>query len=187
MDTLHKLFIDRIESPIGNIIIVTDEQNMCALDYEAYQHRMHRLLGERYSQYNLVEAHDPLGYSTRIRKYFEGDLDAIETISVEAGGSEFQRDVWAMLRKIPVGTTVTYGQIAAKLGKPEASRAVGLANSLNPIAIVVPCHRVIGADDKLTGYAGGLERKRWLLQHEGVYLTLNLDYATVFESTIVTP
>jgi len=174
MTTLHKFFLDRIMSPIGNVLIVTNDRSMCALDYEGCEHRMHRLLAERYSDYQLVEADDPLGYSTRVCKYFEGDLDAIRTITVETGGSEFQRDVWAMLREIPGGTTVTYGQIATKLGMPEASRAVGLANSLNPIAIVVPCHRVIGANDKLTGYAGGLERKTWLLQHEGVYLALNI-------------
>ena len=82
----------------------------------------------------------------------------------------FQREVWAALRAIPVGATTSYGRLAAAIGRPKAVRAVGLANGSNPIGIVVPCHRVIGADASLTGYGGGLERKRWLLEHEGVHL-----------------
>ncbi len=89
-----------------------------------------------------------------------------------AGGTDFQRRVWAALREIPSGTTRTYGDIAAELGEPGAARAVGLANGANPVAIVVPCHRVIGSAGALTGFGGGLERKRWLLEHEGVLLAL---------------
>ncbi len=81
-------------------------------------------------------------------------------------GTEFQRRVWGELREIPLGETISYGELARRLGTPGASRAVGLANGRNPVSIVVPCHRVIGADGRLTGYGGGLERKAWLLRHE---------------------
>jgi methylated-DNA-[protein]-cysteine S-methyltransferase len=96
-------------------------------------------------------------------------LTAIDSLPVKTGGTVFQRSVWAALRTIPTGKTTTYGRLAAGLSRPKAVRAVGMANGANPISIVVPCHRVIGADATLTGYGGGLERKRWLLQHEGVH------------------
>jgi methylated-DNA-[protein]-cysteine S-methyltransferase len=98
--------------------------------------------------------------------YFEGQLDALDRLPVAAGGTPFQRLVWSALRTIPAGTTTSYGRLAASIGRPGASRAVGLANGANPIGIVVPCHRVIGAAGQLTGYGGGLDRKRWLLEHE---------------------
>jgi methylated-DNA-[protein]-cysteine S-methyltransferase len=87
---------------------------------------------------------------------------------VATNGTDFQKSVWHALRAIPAGQTVTYGELARRLGQPTAMRAVGLANGANPIGIVVPCHRVVGANGTLTGYAGGLERKRWLLAHESV-------------------
>ena len=97
---------------------------------------------------------------------------AVETVGGNTAGTPFQRAVWAALRAIPVGATTTYGAIAAALGKPGASRAVGMANGSNPVAIVVPCHRVVGANASLTGFGGGLPRKRWLLEHEGVQMRL---------------
>ena len=98
--------------------------------------------------------------------YFKGDLTAIDGLKVANGGTDFQRAVWKALRAIPAGGTITYGALAARLGRPKAARAVGLANGANPIAIVVPCHRVVGADGSLTGYGGGMARKQWLLAHE---------------------
>lgn len=103
-------------------------------------------------------------------RYFAGDIDALDGVAVQTNGTEFQRTVWAELRRIPRGTTTTYGELAARIGKPTAARAVGLANGSNPVSIVVPCHRVIGADGSLTGYAGGTARKEWLLRHEGAPL-----------------
>ena len=105
-----------------------------------------------------------------INKYFSGDLFAIDAIPVTTGGTSFQRDVWAALRTIQPGTTLSYGKLARQLGRPKSVRAVGLANGANPVAIVIPCHRVIGTDGSLTGYGGGVNRKRWLLIHEGVAL-----------------
>jgi methylated-DNA-[protein]-cysteine S-methyltransferase len=105
--------------------------------------------------------------STRLRRYFQGDVEAIDGVSVDMGGTVLQRRVWATLRGIPAGTTVTYGDLARAVGRPNAARAIGMINGQNPVAIVVPCHRVVGADASPTGYAGGLWRKRWLLHHEG--------------------
>ena len=101
-----------------------------------------------------------------LARFFAGDVEAIAPLAVRTNGTDFQRRVWAALRRIPAGRTTTYGELAATIGAPAASRAVGLANGANPIAIVVPCHRVIGANGTLTGYGGGLARKRWLLDHE---------------------
>ncbi len=109
---------------------------------------------------------DPLGLAGRVRAYFEGDLLALAAVPVDGGGTPFQRRVWAALRDIPAGATESYSALAARIGMPRAARAVGLANGRNPVAIAVPCHRVVGADGSLTGYAGGLQRKRWLLDHE---------------------
>lgn len=109
---------------------------------------------------------DPHGLTTAIAAYFSGDLHAIDEISVATAGTAFQRTVWRALRDIPCGTTISYGELARRIGKPDAVRAVGTANGANPIGVVVPCHRVIGANGTLTGYGGGLHRKRWLLDHE---------------------
>lgn len=165
-----ELFIDKINSPLGIILVVADTENLYALDYADYEHRLIQLLQLRYGHFQLKEAANPAGISSQIQAYLEGNYSSLDQIPVKAGGTAFQQQVWAALRTIPPGTAVTYGELATKLGKPTAYRAVGMANSLNPVAIVVPCHRVIGAKANLTGYAGGLERKRWLLRHEGIDL-----------------
>jgi methylated-DNA-[protein]-cysteine S-methyltransferase len=107
--------------------------------------------------------------SERIREYFSGRLDAFEGLALDADGTRFQERVWTALRSIPPGLTITYGELASRVGSPRGYRAVGAANGLNPIAIIVPCHRVIGSDGTLRGYAGGLDRKKWLLAHEAKY------------------
>ena len=117
-------------------------------------------------KYPLAEGRAPAHIRGALTSYFEGEITAIDRVPVETNGTPFQRQVWAALREIPAGTTTSYGALAARIGNPNASRAVGLANGSNPIGIVVPCHRVIGASGKLTGYGGGLDRKRWLLEHE---------------------
>jgi methylated-DNA-[protein]-cysteine S-methyltransferase len=101
-----------------------------------------------------------------MKNYFAGELGAIDDLPVKTAGTPFQRAVWSALREIPLGATESYGKLAERIGRPTAVRAVGLANGSNPIGIVVPCHRVIGANGSLTGYGGGMERKRWLLEHE---------------------
>ncbi|MBT9317084.1 methylated-DNA--[protein]-cysteine S-methyltransferase [Leptothoe spongobia] len=174
--TPQSLSLTNVTSPIGNILLVTDGEVLVSLDYEGYEHRMMRLLAKRYGPFDLVEAHGESQTSTlqplihQIQAYLAGDLTAIDHIPVNPGGTAFQANVWQALRSIPPGTVMSYGELARRLGNPAAVRAVGTTNSLNPISIVLPCHRVIGANGSLTGYAGGLDRKRWLLEHEGVEL-----------------
>ena len=163
-----ELLIDRIDSALGKILLVSDGERLCALDYVGYENRMMTLLRRRDPDFQLRDIIDPQGFSSLIRNYLAGDIACINRIPVNTGGTAFQQQVWAALRAIPPGTVLTYGELAAQLGKPTAYRAVGMTNALNPIAIVVPCHRLVGANGALTGYAGGLERKHWLLQHEGV-------------------
>lgn len=163
-----QLFIDRFDSTIGKILLVSDGERLCALDYADYEDRMLMLLKRYHPDCQLREAIDPQGFSSLISTYFAGNMTCIDQIPVNTGGTAFQQQVWSALRTIPSGTVLTYGEFAAQLGKPTAYRAVGMTNALNPIAIVVPCHRLVGTNGFLTGYAGGLERKRWLLQHEGV-------------------
>jgi len=165
-----ELFIDKIDSAIGILILVSDGESLCALDYAGYEPRMLKFLHARYGHVRWKDTRDPLGFSSRMRAYLAGDLGCVNSIPANPGGTAFQQQVWSALRAIPAGAVLTYSGLAAQLGKPTAYRAVGMSNALNPIAIVVPCHRLVGATGALTGYAGGLERKRWLLQHEGVDL-----------------
>lgn len=158
---------------MGEILLVTDGVVLVSLDYEGYEHRMMHLLEKRYGAFDLIASSQeprlqPL--IENLQAYLSGDLTAIDTISVNPGGTKFQAQVWQALRTIPAGTVMSYGELARHLGNPAAVRAVGTTNGLNPISIVLPCHRVIGANGSLTGYAGGIERKRWLLEHEGVDL-----------------
>ena len=162
-----RLLLDPQVSPLGMLQLVTDTEGMLrALDFEDYMPRLHRLLRLHHGSYSLEDGRAPAPIRQRIAAYFDGDLDSLAGIPAATGGTAFQREVWAALRTIPAGQTMSYGGLAARLGRPGASRAVGLANGSNPVGIVVPCHRVIGAGGMLTGYGGGLARKRWLLDHE---------------------
>jgi len=164
-----RLLIDRVGTPIGELVIVADEAGrLRAAGFGDGDARMQARLCA-YAQGRgaaPTSASNPCGLSHAILAYFEGELDAIDGLPVATGGTAFQRDVWQALRKIPCGETWSYGALARRIGRPAAVRAVGLANGSNPVAVVVPCHRVIGSDGSLTGYGGGLERKRWLLAHE---------------------
>ena len=163
-----ELCLDRIESALGELLLVADGERLCALDYADYEGRMLTLLRRHYRAFRLNAGADPHGLSSQLRAYLAGEFDCLNAIPVNTGGTPFQQQVWAALRAIRPGTTCRYGEMAIQLGRPQAARAVGVANGQNPIAIVVPCHRLVGANGALTGYAGGLERKQWLLQHEGV-------------------
>lgn len=162
-----RLRLERRPSPVGTMLVITDGDVLRVLDFHDYDDRMRTLLKRHYGEVAVEEGPTPAPVADALTAYFDGEIAAIDRIRTDTGGSAFQRSVWAGLRTIPHGQAWSYGRLAAEVGKPGASRAVGLANGANPIAIVVPCHRVIGADRSLTGYGGGLHRKRWLLRHEG--------------------
>jgi methylated-DNA-[protein]-cysteine S-methyltransferase len=158
-----------VPSPIGTLVIVAREHGpVCALGFEL--DTTLRDLRSRFGEVTLRDAKDPAGAVTGLRRYLDGDIAALGTVEADPGGTPFQQEVWAALREIRPGTTVSYSELAAAIDRPAAVRAVGAANARNPIAIVIPCHRVVGADGRLTGYGGGLDRKRWLLRHEGARL-----------------
>jgi methylated-DNA-[protein]-cysteine S-methyltransferase len=169
MRTTQTFFVEHIETPTGRMRIVSDEaRRLRAVDWDDHQTRMLDLL-RRYYGPHAVSLRATAGRSRAahaLGAYFEGDLDAIVALATETNGTPFQHAVWAALRRIPAGRTTSYGALAAAIGAPNAVRAVGAANGANPIAIVIPCHRLIGANASLTGYGGGLHRKRWLLAHE---------------------
>lgn len=162
--------LDHLDSPVGRLAIVADDTG--ALRVLAFVDRLER--PEHAAAAAARPVANPFGLTDRLRAYFAGELAAIDSLRVVLDGTEFQNRVWNALREIPCGDTWSYGDLARRIGKPSAVRAVGLANGANPIAIVVPCHRVIGSNGTLTGYGGGLDRKRWLLAHESRALRLDL-------------
>ena len=164
------LLVDRLQTPIGELLIVADRAGkLRTIDWTDHEARMRQLLDRYYGKgcYTLEPARDPGGLTSAMRAYFKGDLGIIDKLPVETPGTPFQNSVWRELRKIRNGKTISYAELARRVGKPKAVRAAGLANGQNPISIVVPCHRVIGSNGTLTGYGGGLPRKKWLLEHEG--------------------
>lgn len=162
------LRLDELKTPIGTALLLTDDDGVLrALDWQEFEDRVHREVRLHYRGADMRPGRAPDGIRKALMAYFDGELDAVEGIRVATEGTPFQKKVWAALRRIPVGKTVSYSALAKKIDHPAAIRAVGLANGANPISVVVPCHRVIGADGTLTGYGGGLPRKRWLLAHEG--------------------
>jgi methylated-DNA-[protein]-cysteine S-methyltransferase len=162
------LLLDRIETPIGEGVVILDEAGaLRAFDWTSHEARMRLLLRRQNPPVDLRDGRAPGAVRDAFDAYFAGDLCAIDRLEVRTGGTAFQRRCWAALRQIPAGETRSYRQQAEAIGAPKAVRAVGLANGANPVGVVVPCHRVIGANGALTGYGGGLERKRWLLAHEG--------------------
>ena len=169
-------FIEQMPTPIGTMVLVTDDaERVRALDWDDHLPRMVRLLQRQYSSPHIAldrytERKRPSAARKALEAYFEGNIAALDHVGVETGGTLFQRTVWAALRRIPAGQTTSYGALASTIDRPRAMRAVGLANGSNPIGIIVPCHRVIGASGALTGYGGGLARKQWLLEHEGAII-----------------
>lgn len=154
-----------VETPLGALRLLVAEGVLRAVLFPEEEES--RLLARLGLAGRPVRAADPLGIVDRMRAYFTGDLLALDGVAVEPGGSAFAREVRLALRRIPPGTTRSYGELAATLGRPRAVRAVGRANATNPVPIVLPCHRVIGRDGRLTGYGGGIGRMAWLLRHEG--------------------
>jgi methylated-DNA-[protein]-cysteine S-methyltransferase len=182
MSSLQRFLIDRFDTPLGELaIVVNDDGQLCAVNWTDHEAHLTRELNRYYGAGTLAlePAKNPGGLTVAMKAYFAGDLRAIDELPVATPGTDFQRIVWRALREIPCGRTMSYSELASTIGRPSAVRAVGLANGANPIGIVVPCHRVIGANGTLTGYGGGIERKRWLLQHEGAYQPLISDSLSI--------
>ncbi len=163
--------LDRLDTPIGVALLATDAEGFLrALDWEDHVPRLQELLRRQYGTVELNEARAPGDMRKALTAYFKGDLDRLGSIEWRVAGTPFQQKVWHALPKVAAGTTMSYGAMAAKLDAPNAMRAVGHANGSNPISVVLPCHRLIGANGSLVKYGGGLSRKKWLLEHEGVVL-----------------
>jgi len=162
--------VTTMDSPLGPIVVATSDAGVHAVEFNASDRpadwEFAKRLGDAEFARNGRDRGRGRDVVDRLRRYFDGDVASLDDVRVAGAGTAFQRRVWTALRRIAPGATTTYGRIAADLGRPGAARAVGAANGANPVAIVVPCHRVVGADGTLTGYAGGLERKRLLLRHE---------------------
>jgi methylated-DNA-[protein]-cysteine S-methyltransferase len=164
--------ITTIESPIGPLTIAAHDGRVCLLHFGPESAGIRKRL-EGWYPGQAVECHqDPAGAVTALTDYFGGRIAALDDVPVELNGTAFQRQVWNALRRIRAGATASYAGLARTIGMPSSVRAVGAANGANPVALIVPCHRVIGSNGSLTGYGGGLDRKRWLLQHEGVTVGL---------------
>lgn len=163
--TLERTVMD---TPLGPVFFVERQGKVCALGFTSEREHvaaLERGLRRRFSGEQIVDvARSPT--RDRLAAYLGGQIDALDHIAVDAEGTEFQRAVWDALRKIPAGATASYAEIARAVGKPAAVRAVGAANARNPVSLIVPCHRVVRSDGSLCGYAGGVDRKRWLLEHE---------------------
>jgi O-6-methylguanine DNA methyltransferase len=163
----ERLLLDRLPTPIGEALVITDEMGrLRALDWADCAHKMRVLLQRHYGSLAVTPGRMPQRLQQALSSYFAGEYSSLPSVEWRTAGTPFQRLVWATLTTIPPGKTLSYTALAAKIGRPKAVRAVGLANGTNPISVVVPCHRVIGSDGSLTGYGGGIERKRWLLDHE---------------------
>jgi len=149
-------------------MLIAREDRLCMAEFADCEERIQRWTGKRAAvgqpQVSDGELLNAIGCA--FHRYFDGELDALETIDVEFSGTRFQNELWTALRTLAPGKPLAYGAFASRLGQPRAARAVGHANGANPLAIVVPCHRLVGADGALTDYGGGLWRKRWLLDHE---------------------
>ena len=181
MSNMTTLRIAEVVTPIGALRCAVREESLCALEFaERWPYRLAWLERRIGPLVTRVEP-DPIGVVERLRAYLAGEMEALSDVPIELMGTPFQTRVWKALCRIRAGRTLSYGELARALHRSDAPRAVGAANGANPIAIIVPCHRVVGSDGALTGYAGGLERKRWLLEHERRHaVSASADRATAF-------
>jgi methylated-DNA-[protein]-cysteine S-methyltransferase len=161
------ILIQTIESPIGPLTAAERAGRVCLLHFGPDEPAVD-VMFERWYPGEARARQSLPAVATVLERYFGGDIAALDSVAVELNGTPFQKNVWQALRRIPAGTTISYAELAKRIGDPAAVRAVGTANGANPVAVIVPCHRVIGSNGRLTGYGGGLDRKQWLLEHEGV-------------------
>ncbi len=161
------LVLSRVASPLGDLLLVTAGTAVVSLDFEDNLERLTNLLRRSIGEVQPDDGPAPDEVARRLKRYFKGQYAALDGQRLFLAGTQFQEQVWHALREVPIGRTTSYGELATDLGLgASAARAVGAANGANPVSLFVPCHRVVGADGSLTGYAGGLKRKRWLLRHE---------------------
>jgi methylated-DNA-[protein]-cysteine S-methyltransferase len=165
-----KMLVEELPSPIGRVIFGCVDNEICALSFADGWDDLCARISRREPDLSVGPSRSQSPIRRQLKAYFDGDLSALDHIKTRTQGTSFQQTVWKQLRKIRTGTTITYGELASRVGKPSAARAVGTANGANPISIIVPCHRVIAAGGHLGGYAYGLDRKQWLLAHEGAKL-----------------
>lgn len=162
-----RVWVHTVATPIGDTVLGADDAGrLVMIAWDDDLHGWQEDLVRRHGEVEIVPAGDRFGHARALTAYMRSDMTALAPLAVSLVGTEFQRRVWGALREIPVAETRSYGELARAIGNAKAVRAVGLANGANPVPIVVPCHRVIGSDGTLTGFGGGLERKRWLLAHE---------------------
>ena len=163
------LTVETIATPIGGLELVAGEDgSLCAAEFADCRHWVDRWLRQRYGPAGceLVPGKVTAEIRDAFARYFAGDLCAIADVPIRLDGTTFQNEVWTALRRIKPGETSGYGALARMLGRPQSARVVGHANGTNPLSIVVPCHRLVGANGDLVNYGGGIARKRWLLDHE---------------------
>jgi methylated-DNA-[protein]-cysteine S-methyltransferase len=160
-----------LDSPIGPLTLAAHDGRVCALSFGSCEADVRSALARWYPGEPVQPGGEVTG-AAALRAYFGGEVSALDRVPVELNGTPFQRRVWEALREVKPGHPVSYGHLAKAIGAPSAVRAVGAANGANPVAVIVPCHRVIGSNGTLTGYGGGLERKQWLLNHEAGIPTL---------------
>ena len=161
-----QLFVERIKTPIGSLLITHDGKALANIAFADREDRRAKELARDFPDAELNRASEPTRFAGALTRYFDGEIRAIDRLPAMPFGTAFQKSCWKALRRVPPGTTRTYGDHASAIGRPNAPRAVGAANGFNPISIVVPCHRLVGANGSLVHYGGGLERKRWLIEHE---------------------
>jgi methylated-DNA-[protein]-cysteine S-methyltransferase len=164
-----KLEIGEIDSPLGELRFARSSGRVVGLAFADHWPDVERALRRRLAPVEACAARSAAGLAEHLRAYFDGDLGALDAIEIELFGTPFQIRVWTALREVRAGTTTSYGALARAVDSASATRAVGAANGANPIWLVVPCHRAIGSDGRLVGYAGGVARKRWLLAHESAF------------------
>lgn len=162
--TTRTTYFTTMPSPVGELLLTSNGDALTAVYFEDPKYGPTSTDGCIRDDAVLAEAR------RQLEEYFRGDRTDFD-LALAPAGTDFQRSVWRALTEIPFASTTSYGRIASSIGKPSASRAVGAANGRNPISIIVPCHRVVGSGGDLTGYGGGLDRKRWLLDHEAVVLS----------------
>ena len=159
-----------IASPTGPLLILTSEKGLCSVEFQLPDRRalLQKRLDRWHSTPKLMDGENEITRLTTawLEQYFQGKFAGLKIPPLDVRGTDFELATWEELKNIPFGQTVTYGQLAGRLGKPQGARAVGGCVGRNPIAIIIPCHRVIGGDGSLTGFGGGLENKKWLLEHE---------------------